>query len=163
VSLPEVRWAAPVLILLGCCAFGGLAYLLDSGVAEQTLYEIEAEGSGPAVPADIAFDVTVEHPGARHDLLVAPETDVEVTAPAQIRVRLADPAGALLLDEPRSLDRRCDPEPALCTWDSYSAEFTPSRPGPYRLVVTLLTPDVPVLHVRVGDEQKTDGHRIPGY
>ena len=51
----------------------------------------------------------------------------------------------------------------MCTWDSYSAEFTPVASGVHRLVVTLDTPDVPVLHVRVGDEQKTDGVRAPGY
>lgn len=31
------------------------------------------------------------------------------------------------------------------------------------MVVTVLTPDVPVLHVYVGDPEKTDGERIPGY
>jgi hypothetical protein len=59
--------------------------------------------------------------------------------------------------------RWTEPEPALCTWDSYSKEFTPVRSGPFRLVVTLSTPDVPVLHVRIGDALKTDGHRAPGY
>ena len=39
----------------------------------------------------------------------------------------------------------------------------PFAPGVHRLIVTLDTPDVPVLHVRVGDEQKTDGVRAPGY
>src|SRR3954454_15657659 len=53
--------------------------------------------------------------------------------------------------------------PAVCTRDSYSAGFTPVVPGVHRVFVTLDTPDVPVLHVRVGDEQKTDGVRTPGY
>jgi hypothetical protein len=82
---------------------------------------------------------------------------------AQVRVQLLDPGGQPLLEEPRTLEPRCEDTPAVCTWDSYSAEFTPFAPGVHRLVVALDTPDVPVLHVRVGDEQKTDGVRPPGY
>ena len=161
VSLHAVRWTAPVLLLVGCVAFGGLAYLLDSGVAEKTLYEIEAVGSGPAVPESIEFPVMVEHPGAVHEVLVGPKSDADVRAPAQIRVQLLDPTGQVLLDEYRTLEPRCEGAPALCTWDSYSAEFTPAAPGPYRMVVTLLTPDVPVVHVWIGDAEKTDGVRGP--
>ena len=163
VPLRAVRWTVPVVFLVFCCAFGGLAYLLDSGVAGKTLYEIDAEGSAATVPAAIEFDFTVEHPGALHDLLVDPKSESEVEAPADVQVQLVDPGGQVLIDESRTLEPRCDPEPALCTWDSYSAEFTPAVAGGHRLIVTLLTPDVPVLHVRVGDEQKTDGVRAPGY
>jgi hypothetical protein len=35
--------------------------------------------------------------------------------------------------------------------------------GNLQLTVTVLTPDVPTVHVRMGDEEKTDGQRIPGY
>jgi hypothetical protein len=159
----RVRWTAPVALLLGATAFGGLAYLLDSGLAEKTLYEIDAEGPGAAVPAGIEFDVPVEHPGAVHDLLVAPTSGVDVDAPAEIRVQLSDPAGHVLLDRTETLEPRCDGETDRCDWDAWSAEFTPAAPGPHALVVTVLTPGVPVVHVRVGDEQKTDGHRAPGY
>jgi hypothetical protein len=163
VPLRAVRWTAPVVILVCCCAFGGLAYLLDSGMARTTLYEIDAEGSGTEGPASIEFDVAVEHPGARHDLLVAPKSESDVDSPAQVRVQLLDPGGQPLIEDSRTLEPRCEDTPAVCTWDSYGAEFTPFTPGVHRLVVTLDTPDVPVLHVRVGDEQKTDGVRAPGY
>ena len=163
IALGAVRWTAPVVLWVGCTAFGGLAYLIDSGLAATTLYEIDADGSGPDVPEAIAFDIPVEHPGALHDVLVAPKTDGEVTVPAQVRVQLRDPAGQLLVDESRTLEPRCEDPPTLCTWDGYSAEFTPATAGTHELIVTLDTPDVPVLHVRVGDEDKTDGQRAPGY
>lgn len=163
VPLREVRWTVPAAILMCGCVFGGLAYLLDSGVAETTLYEIEADGSGPTVPEAIAFDFAVEHPGARHDLLVGPKSDSDVTTPADVRVQPFDPGGLVLVDESRTLDPRCEPDSLLCTWDSYRGEFTPAVAGGHRLVVTLLTPDVTVVHVRVGDEAKTDGVRAPGY
>jgi hypothetical protein len=105
----------------------------------------------------------VEHPRARHDLVVAAKSESDVDSPAQVRVQLLDPGGQPLLEESRTLEPRCEDTPAVCTWDSYSAEFTPFAPGVHRLVVALDTPDVPVLHVRVGDEQKTDGVRAPGY
>ena len=163
VPLRAVRWTAPVLLLAGCVAFGGLAYLLDSSVAGQTLYEIEAEGSGSDVPDAIEFPVVVEHPGALHEILVGPKSDTDVQAPAQLRVQLFDPVGGQLLDDYRTLEPRCEGGSALCEWDSYSAGFTPASAGPYRLLVTLLTPDVPVVHVWIGDPEKTDGVRAPGY
>ena len=161
--LAAVRWTVPVVALVGCCAFGWLASVINSGVEGTTLYEIDAEGSGSEVPTAIEFDFAVEHPGAVHDVFVGPKTDVDVTAPAQVEVQLTDPDGRVLLDESATLEKRCDDEPARCTWDSYGKEFTPDRGGTFRLVVTLSTPDIPVLHVRIGDAQKTDGHRAPGY
>ncbi|RZT83434.1 hypothetical protein EV383_0239 [Pseudonocardia sediminis] len=162
VRLGSVRWTTPAVILGCCAAFGGLAYLLDSGVAEQTLYEIEAEGTGAQVPRPISFAIPVEHPGAMHSLMVAPKTDTDVTDAADVRVQLNDPAGRVLVDEPRTLDQRC-PSDGRCEWDSYTKDFTPPGPGTYELVVTVLTPDVPIVHVWVGDELKTDGQRAPGY
>lgn len=163
VPLRRVRWTAPALLLAGCTAFGGLAYVLDSGVARTTLFEVDADGSGASVPETIVVDLAVQHAGARHDLLVAPKTDADVQVPADVRVQLLDPAGQPVVDQSRRLEPRCVDDPAPCEWDSYSAEFTPAATGPYRLVVTLFTPDVPVVHIRVGDEQKTDGVRAPGY
>jgi hypothetical protein len=153
-----------VVILVCCCAFGGLAYLLDSGVARTTLYEIDAEGSAAEVPASIEFDVAVEHPGARHDLLVAPKRESDVDSPAPVRgaaarsrrsaaARGVEDARAALRGHPRGVH----------LGQLQRAEFTPVAPGVHRLIVTLDTPDVPVLHVRIGDEQKTDGVRAPGY
>ena len=70
----------------------------------------------------------------------------------------------MLVDDERTpLEPRCDDKSWNCTWDSYSRGFTPATGGDLRLTVTLLTPDVPTVHVWVGDEEKTDGQRIPGY
>jgi hypothetical protein len=158
--LRKVRWTPPLVIFACCCAFGGLAFLLDSDTAGQTLYEIEAEGSGPQAPVAIRFDVPVEHPGVEHSLLVAPRTDEDVDRPAELQVQVTDAAGRVLLDRTETLEPRCDD---VCEWDSLSASYTPTGPGGVTMVVTVDTPDVPVLHVYVGDPEKTDGHRIPGY
>jgi hypothetical protein len=48
-------------------------------------------------------------------------------------------------------------------WDGYSTDFTPATGGDLQLRVTLRTLDVPSVDVWVGDEEKTDGRRIPGY
>jgi hypothetical protein len=160
--LRRVRWTLPAAILGFCTAFGGMAFLIDSGVAEQTLFEVEVPGSGPSAPAVLEWDIPVEHPGALHSLGVYPKTDADVETPADIEVRLTDASGQVLVDEERTLEPRCEDKSWNCTWDSYSADFTPG-PGTHRLTVTLLTPDVPTVHVWLGDEEKTDGQRIPGY
>jgi hypothetical protein len=160
VPLQKVRWTMPVVILACCCGFGGLAYLLDSGNAGQTLYEIEAQGSGPAAPEAIRFDIPVEHPGVEHSLLVAPLTDENVDRPAELQVQITDPSGQVLLDRSETLEPRCDD---FCEWDALSASYTPTGPGELTMIVTVGTPDVPTLHVYVGDPEKTDGQRIPGY
>jgi hypothetical protein len=155
-------WTVPAWLLLGGVAFGAAAFLLDSGVAEKTLFEAEVPGSTDATPAVLEWDIPVEHPGALHELGVYPNSDRDVDAPADVRVQLVDPVGRVLIDRTEALQPRCDTN-HFCDWDGYSAEFTPAAGGDLRLTVTVLTPDVPTVHVRVGDEQKTDGHRIPGY
>ena len=154
------RWALPAGILAFCTAFGALAYLIDDSNADTTLYEIEAEGSGDEVPVAIRFDIPVEHAGAEHQLLVAPLSEASVTEPAQLQVRVTDPTGAVLLDRPVTLDLRCE---EFCEWDALTERFTPTALGGLTMDVTVLTPDVPVLHVWVGDPLKTDGERAPGY
>ncbi len=161
--LRRVDRTLPALILAFCTAFGGLAFLIDSGVAEKTLFEVEVPGSQAAVPEVLQWDVAVEHPGALHELGVYPNSDRNVETPADVRVQLVDPLGRVLLDDERTLEPRCDGKGWDCTWDSYSAEFTPPSDGDLRLTVTLFTPDVPTVHVWMGDEEKTDGKRIPGY
>jgi hypothetical protein len=156
------RWALPAGILAFCTGFGALAYLIDDGNADTTLYEIEAEGPAARVPAALEFAVGVEHAGAEHELLVAPDPEVSADEPLQLQVRVTDPSGAVLLDEPATLDTRC-PDVAVCEWYSYSGRFTPAGPGEHVLVVTVLDPGVSLLHVRVGDPLKTDGERAPGY
>ncbi len=159
----EVHWGLPAGLLAFGTAFGGLAFLIDSGVAGKTLFEAEVPGSHAAVPAVLQWDIPVEHPGATHELGVYPNADRNVDAPADLRVQLVDPLGRVLLDDERTLEPRCDGKDWDCTWDSYSAEFTPPSDGDLRLTVTLLTPDVPTVHVWMGDDEKTDGRRIPGY
>ena len=154
------RWVLPVVILAGCTAFGGLAYLIDDGVANTTLYEIEADGTGATAPETFVFETAVEHPGVEHRLLVAPLSEASVDGPVDLRVRVVDSAGKVVVDEGVTLDTRCE---AFCEWSAYSTGFTPSRPGPLDLEVTVGTPDVPTLHVRVEDPEKTDGQRAPGY
>ncbi|WP_214407468.1 hypothetical protein [Pseudonocardia lacus] len=156
------RWALPAGILAFCTAFGGLAYLIDDGNADTTLYEIEAEGPGAGVPAAVEFAVGVEHAGAEHDLLVAPDPEASADEPLQLQVRVTGPSGAVVLDEPAALDTRC-PDVVVCEWHPYNGRFTPAEPGEHTLVVTVLDPGVEVLHVRVGDPLKTDGERAPGY
>ena len=140
-----------------------MAYLLDSGVAEKTLFEAEVPGSGAAVPSVLEWEIPVEHPGAGHVLGVYLNSDRNVETPADVRVQLSDAVGRVLIDDERTLEPRCSDDRWNCTWNSYSREFTPPMGGELRLTVTLLTADVPTVHVRVGDEEKTDGQRIPGY
>jgi hypothetical protein len=162
-SLREVRWGVPVGILVFGAAFGGTAFLIDSGVAGKTLFEAEVAGSGAAVPSVLEWEIPVEHPGAGHSLGVYPNSDRNVDTPADVRVQLVDDVGRVLVDDERTLEPRCGDESWNCTWDSYSTDFTPPIGGELRLTVTLLTPDVPTVHVWLGDEEKTDGRRTPGY
>jgi hypothetical protein len=159
----DVRWWLPAGILAFGAAFGGMAFLLDSGVAGKTLFEVEVPGSGAAVPSVLAWEIPVEHPGAGHELGVYLNSDRNVETPADVRVQLGDSLGRVLIDDERTLEPRCDGKSWDCTWDGYSREFTPPADGELRLTVTLLTPDVPTVHVWLGDEEKTDGQRIPGY
>lgn len=158
----DVRWKVPVWLLVGATAMGGLFYLIDSGVAEQTLYETVAEGPGAGVPTTTSFPFVVEHPTATHDLLVAPESSEKVVTPIRVAVRLTGPDGRALVDEQRLLDVRC-PSDEPCEWYTFSKDLVPGRAGPYALDVTVMDPGVTSLHVRVGDADKTDGERIPGY
>jgi hypothetical protein len=155
------RWVLPLVVLAACTGFGGLAFLIDDGVAQETLYEIEADGTGASVPETFRFQIPVEHPGVEHELLVAPLSPASVSGPVDLRVQVVDGAGRVLLDRAESLDTRgCDP---FCEWDDFSGTYTPAAAGNLTLAVTVSTPDVPTLHVRVGDPEKTDGQRAPGY
>ena len=46
---------------------------------------------------------------------------------------------------------------------SYQFEFTPRLPGTHELRITILTADVPRVHVLITDPLKTDGKRMKGY
>ncbi len=158
----DVAWKIPAWLLAGATAMGGFFYLIDSDVAGQTLYEIVADGPGADVPSTTSFSVVVEHPTATHDLMVAPESSAKVETPIEVHVRMTGPDGRSLVDEPRVLDVRC-PSDEPCEWYTFSKDLVPGRAGPYDLAVTVLTPGVTSLHVRVGDAEKTDGERVPGY
>ena len=162
-----VRWKVPAWIMIFCTVFGGLAFVLDSGVANCTLFEEQVAGTGDAAPAVLTFSVPVEHPGARHEFMVDPRDEGgSVDAPIDVAVRLTDPAGAVLVDERETLDARDDSDSSWArhyVWDDWNRELTPARAGNYLLTVTVLSPQVPEVHVWVDDDEKTDGHRIAGY
>jgi len=160
--LRDVHWGVPVGILVFGALFGGGAYLLDSDLAEQTLFEVVADGSA-AEPVVREFEVVVEHPGVVHDLLVAPNRPDDAEVPIDLHVTVADAAGRSLLDRPLHLEVDCGGRSAYCEWDAWYGEFTPLAVGAHRLTVSVLSPDVPTVHVRVGDPEKTDGVRAPGY
>jgi hypothetical protein len=161
-SLRDVCWGVPIGIVVFGLLFGGMAFLLDSGVAGKTLFEAEVPGSGAAVPSVLEWEIPVEHPGAGHSLGVYPNSDRNVDRPADVRVQLVDELGRVLVDDERTLEPRCEDD-WNCNWDGYSRDFTPPTGGELRLTVTVLTPDVPTVHVWLGDDEKTDGQRIPGY
>jgi hypothetical protein len=46
---------------------------------------------------------------------------------------------------------------------AWTAPFTPTSAAAHRLEVTVLTVDVPAVHLLVTDPEKTDGERAPGY
>ena len=162
-----VRWRIPAAAMVLCTAFGGLAFLLDAGVANRTLFEDQVSGTGDRAPAVLTCTVPVEHPGARPELMVDPRDDGgSGAAPVDVAVRLTDPAGAVLVDERETLDTYDDSDSSWVrhyVWDDWDRELTPEQAGDYLLTVTVLSPQVPEVHVWVGDDEKTDGHRIAGY
>lgn len=164
----DVAWGVPVGILVVCTLFGLGAYWLDSGIARTTLFEVDAEGSlgvraGAPAPV-LAYDVPVEHPGVEHELFVSPtlgDTWGDPERAVELHVRLHDPAGRTLVDQPLVLEPECGR--SRCGWESWTAPFTPTSAAAHRLEVTVLTVDVPVVHLLVTDPEKTDGERAPGY
>jgi hypothetical protein len=169
IRLRNVGWATPAWILVVGVLLGTGAYFLDSGIAQTTLFEVDADGStGVAVgaPAPVReFDIAVEHPGIEHKLFVSPTTGDSGTDPsssAELHVRLTDPAGQVLVDQPLLLEPECT-DTAGCGWQDWTTPFTPATAAPHRLSVTVLTVDVPAVHLLVTDPEKTDGERAPGY
>ncbi|WP_433290198.1 hypothetical protein ACQPZQ_42940 [Pseudonocardia sp. CA-142604] len=166
--LRNVGWAVPAGILVVGSLLGVGAYWLDSSIARTTLFEVDADGStGVAVgaPAPVReFDIHVEHPGVEHTLFVNPINDDSGTDPSasvELHVRLTDPAGGVLADQPLLLELEC--RPAGCGWQDWTTPFTPTTAAPHRLSVTVRTVDVPAVHLLVTDPEKTDGERAPGY
>jgi hypothetical protein len=167
--LRNVAWGTPVGILVVGALFGLGAYWLDSGIARTTLFEVDAAGSlgvqvGAPAPV-LAYDVLVEHPGVEHELFVSPtlgDTGADPEGAVELRVQLYDPVGRVLVDQPLLLEPECR-ESSGCGWESWTAPFTPTSAAAHRLEVTVLTVDVPAVHLLVTDPEKTDGERAPGY
>lgn len=157
--------ALPAGILAFCAVFGGLAFLLDSDVAGTTLYETVVDTASVAEdpPFTGGHRFLVERSGVEHDLLVAPESSASVDEPVRVHVRLAGPDGRTAIDEERTLDVRCGGITDPCEWNTVTAGFVPATAGEWDLQVTVLDPGVTRLHLWVGDEEKTDGERAPGY
>jgi hypothetical protein len=167
--LRDVAWGVPAGILVFGALFGVGAYWLDSGIARTTLFEVDAEGSLGVVvgaPAPVReYDVVVEHPGVEHELFVSPtlgDTWGDAEGAVELHVQLVDPAGRVLVDQPLLLEPECS-RTSGCGWQDWTAPFTPTAAAAHRLVVTVLTVDVPAVHLLVTDPDKTDGERAPGY
>jgi hypothetical protein len=145
------------------------AYRLDSGIARTTLFEVDAQGSlGVQIgaPAPVReYEVVVEHPGVEHELLVSPtfgDTWDDPEGAVELHVQLVDPVGRTLVDQPLLLEPECR-RTSGCAWQAWTAPFTPTSAAAQRLEVTVLTVDVPAVHLLVTDPEKTDGERAPGY
>jgi hypothetical protein len=167
--LRSVRWGVPTGIVVFCALFGVGAYAIDHGVARTTLFEVDAEGSlGVAVgaPAPVReFEVRVEHPGVEHTLFVSPtlgDTGGDPEGVVELHVWLADPQGRVLVDQSLQLAPECR-ETSGCGWEDWSAGFTPATVDVHLLAITVVSTDVPAVHVLVTDHEKTDGERAPGY
>ncbi|MGE3284694.1 MAG: hypothetical protein AB7J32_01175 [Pseudonocardia sp.] len=156
-GLREVSWKIPAGFVVFGAAFGSLAYLIDSGVAEKTLYEIDAPG-GVGVQE---FRVAVEHPGAEHSLLLDPQVDGDAPGPVEIAV-FASSGNTPLVSDTVVLDVDCSGRSVYCGWESWTGRFAPG-PGTLTVRVHVRTPGIETLHLRVEDPEKTDGVRAPGY
>ena len=104
-----------------------MAFLIDSGVAEKTLFEAEVPGSGAAVPSVLEWEIPVEHPGAGHELGVYLNSDRNVETPADVRVQLGDSLGRVLIDDERTLEPRCDGKSWDCTLGRLQRASSPHR------------------------------------
>jgi hypothetical protein len=167
--LHTVSWGVPAGIVVFCALFGAGAYAIDHGVARTTLFEVDAEGSlGVAVgaPAPVReFEVLVEHPGVEHELFVSPtlgDTGGDPEGVVELHVWLAAPDGRVLVDQSLQLSPECR-RTSGCGWEDWTAPFTPTTAAPHLLAVTVVSTDVPAVHVLVTDPEKSDGERAPGY
>jgi len=164
-----VRWGVPAAIVAFCALFGVGAYALDGSTARTTLFEIDAEGSlGVPVgaPAPVrSFDLHVEHPGVEHTLFVSPtlgDTPGDPEGIVELHVWLSAPGGRVLVDQTLQLAPECR-QTSGCGWEDWTTPFTPASAEPHLLTVTVISTEVPAVHVLVTDPEKTDGERAPGY
>ena len=100
-----------------------------------------------------------------HGLLVSPtlgDMGGDPEGVVELHVRLDDPLGNAIVDQTVQLAPDCR-RSSGCGWEDFTAAFTPTSAAAHRLAVTVLTVDVPAVHLRVSDPEKTDGERAPGY
>ncbi len=141
------------------------AFWSDSDLRGTTLYEVVLDGS--PTQADAAtiqrVDFQIEHPGVEHDLLIGPMyrpltmqwPDFDV----QIGVTLGRTGDPPLIDDTFDFKPRYREN----QWQPAYLHFTPQTKGRHTLTLTLFTPGIPAVHVRVGDPLKEDGERAAGY
>ena len=147
------------LIVMGV-TLAVFAFWTDNHQRRTTLHEVVLDGSAAKV---LQVEFNVEHANVEHDLLIGPMFRPPSTSRANYEVRLAATLAqqddtVLLSDEytfqPRTKDT---------SWHAEYLHFTPTTTGRHILKLDLLTPNIPAVHVRVGDPLKTDGKRAPGY
>jgi|GEM_PF-1664223 len=161
----KARWIAGGLAV-GGLAFSAFAFQADYSQRATTLFEVEVEGSaeaGAGGPPVRELSFAVEHPGVEHTLMFWPKAPglADPTEDVVVRVELRDAEGVVVLEREenfwvRHLENGTE-------WSSASIGFTPGHAGPHTLLVTPVTPGIPLVHVRIEDPLKRDGERIPGY
>ncbi len=155
------------LVILG---LGGGWFIdgTDQQLRGETLFEVMAEGSVGVVagaPAPVRqLQFVVEHPKVEHTLMVSPSAyrAAEPTGDAELSFQLRSPDGIVVVEEQRVYAVRY-PSRSRPEWQASYHPFVPKSAGTYTLEVVLLTVDVPHVHIRVADPQKTDGKRIRGW
>ena len=164
----KARRTAVVLPVLGA-VLGYGAFKIDNRVAVTTLYEVMAEGSvgmEPGTPAPVRnLLFNVEHPGVKHDLLVAPvsKQSHSPTSAVEVSFSLHGPTGEALVPERTErfdLERRARRK---TDWEGKTVYFTPIAAGSHIIRVSPITIGIPGIHLRVEDPLKRDGKRMAGY
>lgn len=159
VSRRFTQTMAWVLLVFGA-GFGYWVFTVDYKMRVTTLHEEMVEGKTQTIR------FTVEHPGVRHELLLAPTADLlhPPKTEAEIRFSLKGPKGQVVL--PERIERfgvRGATTKERADWYSHTIGFVPTAAGPHTLPLQPLTPGIPRIHIYITDPQKRNGHRIPGY
>jgi hypothetical protein len=148
---------------------GWWIYSTDRQMRRETLFEVMAEGSEGAkvgAPAPLrTLEFNVKHPGVGHTLMVSPSSYMASSPSGEVELsfQLLDPEGKELLQNKRTYAVRSGTRGSKADWEAAYFPFTPAQAGKHTLALTILTVDVPHVHVRVVDPENTDGVRIPGF
>lgn len=171
-SVRKVRTVAASMAI-GGLVFAVYAFAVDWDLRRTTLFEvlieIEEEDPGQGAGTVRSYEFNVESPGVEHDITYAPKPRPLHYASGDVRIRIEilDAIGERVhtdetLFEPR-LAGGHRPASAHHEWSGRSTAFTPRSTGPHTLRVLPLTRGIPRIQVRIGDPEKRDGGRIPGY